>query len=402
MQKVPVPNCTPERQTLIKRGMMMKKVLLIILIAIINLSISQAPSMAIQTNEVDNFTTSLEEQEKEYGISEFIEQSKKYSEEFDLSQIFSDGLTGNFNNNLIIKVIFKLLGDNFKQSILTVSAIIIVIIINSILKAISENLGNKSVSKMAYYIQYILIVTLLMKNFSDIIGGIKVAIQDLASFSTTLIPLMTTLIIATGNLTTSSLIEPILLSMVTFISNFITNIVIPLVLVATSFGIISKLSDEVRVEKLSKFINKGSLWVLTTVLGIFIGIASLESGLTSNVDNVTKKAGKSVVSVAVPVVGGILGDAIDTIVGYTNIIKNAAGIVGIFVILSICLKPIMNLLTLTAVYKLGSALCEPVADKKVVELIDVMANTFKTMLGVMFAITIMIVIGVALVIKMTS
>ena len=380
----------------------MKKVLLIILIAIINLSISQAPSMAIQTNEVDNFTTSLEEQEKEYGISEFIEQSKKYSEEFDLSQIFSDGLTGNFNNNLIIKVIFKLLGDNFKQSILTVSAIIIVIIINSILKAISENLGNKSVSKMAYYIQYILIVTLLMKNFSDIIGGIKVAIQDLASFSTTLIPLMTTLIIATGNLTTSSLIEPILLSMVTFISNFITNIVIPLVLVATSFGIISKLSDEVRVEKLSKFINKGSLWVLTTVLGIFIGIASLESGLTSNVDNVTKKAGKSVVSVAVPVVGGILGDAIDTIVGYTNIIKNAAGIVGIFVILSICLKPIMNLLTLTAVYKLGSALCEPVADKKVVELIDVMANTFKTMLGVMFAITIMIVIGVALVIKMTS
>ena len=378
------------------------RITILVMILLVFMQPAELSAETMQSNETLNYESTLEEQEKQYGISDFINQSKKYSEELDLSQIFDEGLSGKFDNNKIIKILIKILGENFKQSLLTVSAIIIIIIINSILKAISENLGNESVSKMAYFIQYILIVTLLMKNFSDIITSIKTAIQDLNSFANVLVPLMTTLMIGTGNITTSSLIEPILLSMVAFISNFITNFIIPITLVATTLGIMSKLSDYIRIEKLSKFLNKVSVWALTTILGIFITIASLESGLTSNVDNVTRKAGKSVISVAVPVVGGILGDAIDTIVGYTNVIKNATGIVGIFVVLSICLKPIINLATLTVVYSLSSALCEPVADKKVVELIEVMASTFKVLLGVMFAITVMIVVGVALVIKITN
>ena len=37
--------------------------------------------------------------------------------------------------------------------------------IHSILKSISEGLENKSISQITYYVQYILIVTLVMSNF---------------------------------------------------------------------------------------------------------------------------------------------------------------------------------------------------------------------------------------------
>lgn len=380
----------------------MKKYIVVNFFILITLVIIPIKVKATEMNVIDNDELSIEKQKEQYGISRFINNSQKYTDEIDLGQIFNEGLSGNFNNNRLIKLLFKLMGDELKQSLLTVSGIIIIIIINSILRAISENLGNESVSKIAYYIQYILIVTLIMKNFSEVIGRVKIAIEDLTGFASILIPSMTTLIIATGNITTSGLLEPILITMVTFISNFFTNILIPTILVATALGIISKISDSISIEKLSKFLNKYSIWVLTTVLGIFIGISALESGLTNNLDIVTKKAGKSVISTAVPVVGGIIGSAIDIVIGYTNIIKNATGIVGIFVILAICLKPIINLAILTLVYNLGSAICEPIADKKVVELIELMSNTFKTMLAIMFTITTMVVIGIALVIKITS
>ena len=103
-----------------------------------------------------------------------------------------------------------------------------------------------------------------------------------------------------------------------------------------------------------------------------------------------------------PVVGNILGDAIETLAGYSNIIKNATGVVGIVVILSICLKPIINLAMFTIVYYLAASLCEPVADGKVVEIIEQMAETFKVMLAVMFTITTMIIVGLAIVMKITS
>ena len=161
----------------------------------------------------------------------------------------------------------------------------------------------------------------------------------------------------------SGMLQPILLLLITFISNFLTNILIPIALVSTALGIISKISDQAQVGKLSKFLNSSMVWVLGTVLTLFVSVTSLEGGLTSSIDGVTAKAAKTAISSVVPVIGSILGDAVNTIMGCSNIIKNAVGVVGIVVILAICIKPIVQLAVLAVTYYLGAALCEPIADE---------------------------------------
>ena len=371
----------------------MKKVLIVICMALI---VYITPNVSFASSK------DLDNEAKKFGISEFLNESKKYSSEFNLNDLFKESLNGKFDNNKVLGLITKLLGPNIKNAILTLSGVMIVVIINSVLKAISENLGNESVSKVAYYIEYILIVTIIMHNFSNVITSVKQALQELSAFSNSLIPLLSTLVIATGNVTTSGMIEPILLIAVTFISNFVINVLIPIILVAFALEVVSKISNQVQVKKLSAFMKKGSLWTLTTVLTLFMTIASLEGGLTSSIDGVTLKAGKSIVSAVIPVVGKILGDAVDTVMGYSNIIKNAVGFIGIIVIISICVKPIINLTVLTITYKLGAALSEPIADKQVVEIIDSMAGIFKILLGIMFASTVFIVIGIAIVLKISN
>ena len=371
----------------------MKKIFIILIICLFLF-----PSICIAENEEDL----VESQAKQYNIGDFLESSKEYTEDFDTEELFNSAVKGNLDNSKILKYITNILGDNLKDALNMIAGIIVVIIIHSILRTISENLGNEEVAKIAYFVQYVLIVTLVMTNFSKVIADIKVAISDLTSFSNTLIPLLTTLVIATGNAVTSNMIEPILLLVITFIGNFITNVLIPIILVSTALGIVSKISDYTQVEKLSKFLKKGSLWVLTTVLTLFMSMATLEGGITSGLDGMTLKAGKSLVSNAIPVVGGILGDAIDTVLGYSNIIKNAVGIVGIFVIICICIKPILNLTALTITYYLGAALCEPIADKKIVSLIEQMGGTFKAFLAIMFTITAMLIVGIAIVMRISN
>ena len=72
-----------------------------------------------------------------------------------------------------------------------------IIVIHSILKSISDSLENKSISQITYYVQYILIVTLIMSNFADIINLAKTAIQSLVGFSYTLLPILLTLMMTT-------------------------------------------------------------------------------------------------------------------------------------------------------------------------------------------------------------
>lgn len=160
-----------------------------------------------------------------------------------------------------------------------------------------------------------------MTNFSEILSMIKDSIQSLVGFMNNLIPILITLMLTTGNIVSANLIQPIILFVITFIGNFIVSILIPIILVATALGIISKVSDKVQIDKLSKFLKSSVIWVLGIVLTLFVGIISIEGNLSSTVDGVTAKTTKAAVSSFIPVVGKILGDAVDTVIGCSNILK---------------------------------------------------------------------------------
>ena len=198
------------------------------------------------------------------------------------------------------------------------------------------------------------------------------------------------------------MLQPILLFIITFIGNFINNIILPLVLVSTALGIVSKISDRIQIDKLSKFFKSSVVWILGVVLTLFVGVVSLEGNLSSSVDGVTAKTAKAAVSSFIPVVGKILGDAVDTVIGCSSILKNAIGIIGVVVVIGICIAPIIKLTILMAVYYLGAALCQPIADSKIISLLEQMGDTFKILLAILCSVSVMLIIGITLVINISN
>ena len=157
-----------------------------------------------------------------------------------------------------------------------------------------------------------------------------------------------------------------------------------------------------QIDKLSKFFKSSVVWVLGVVLTLFVGIVSLEGTLSSSVDGITAKTTKAAVSSFIPVVGKILGDAVDTVIGCSSILKNALGIVGVVVIIAICVKPIIKLVILMTMYYLGASLCQPIADTKIIKLLEQMGDTFKLLLGILCSVSVMLLIGVTLVVKISN
>lgn len=354
---------------------------------------------------IDNNNTLLE-QKSDFGIETFIKETEKYKGDFfddvDINTVFEDAISGKVENNNIIQKILNITGKEFITSIKTVFSILIIIIIHSILKSISESLDNDNISKMIYYVQYILIATIIMTSFSDIIGTVKETTNNLVGFINLLVPLLTSLMLFTGSVTTSSLLEPILLFTINFIGNLIQDVLMPIVLLFASLSIISKISDKVQISKLSKMMKSGVTWGLGVILTVFVGIVSLEGTLSSTVDGITAKTTKAIVSSAIPVVGKILGDTVDSVLGCGVVIKNALGIVGVLVVVGICIVPILKLGVLTICYKLTAGVSETIADKKIVELLDQMGDVFKLLLGMISALSVMLIIGITLVIKISN
>ena len=372
----------------------MKKILILVLLLIL------IPNISIATEQI------IDDQMEALNLSSFITEGEKYTEEtfpdLNVEDLITNSLTGQIDNSILYKALLKLLGKEVVSSITMLGSILVIIVLHSILKSIGENLGNDSVSKIAYFIEYILIITIIMSNFATIITTIQNTISNLVGFMNTLVPILIALVIATGQVASGALIQPILIFAIVFIGNIINLIVLPVITVSMVLSIVSNISDKIQIGNLAKFFKSSVTWFLGFVITIFVGLLSLEGTLTSSVDGLTIKGIKTAASTFIPVVGKALGDSVDTVLGATSIIKNSVGFVGIIIVIGICVLPIIKLIVLNVMYSFVGAISEPLADKKIVNVINQMAGVFKILLGIMFFIAVLLIIGIALTLKISN
>lgn len=372
----------------------MKKILILVLLLIL------IPNSSIATEQI------IDDQMEALNLSSFITEGEKYTKEtfpdLNVEDLITNSLTGQIDNSILYKALLKLLGKEVVSSITMLGSILVIIVLHSILKSIGENLGNDSVSKIAYFIEYILIITIIMSNFATIITTIQNTISNLVGFMNTLVPILIALIIATGQVASGALIQPILIFAIVFIGNIINLIVLPIVTVSMVLSIVSNISDKIQIGNLAKFFKSSVTWFLGFVITIFVGLLSLEGTLTSSVDGLTIKGIKTAASTFIPVVGKALGDSVDTVLGATSLIKNSVGFVGIIIVIGICVLPIIKLIVLNVMYSFVGAISEPLADKKIVNVINQMAGVFKILLGIMFFIAVLLIIGIALTLKISN
>ena len=252
----------------------------------------------------------LEDQKENFGISNFVREAEKYSGEFfegtNITDLLNSAIIGKVDNTSIFKKIINLFGKETIGCIKVLASLLIIIILHSVLKSISDNLESSNVSKIIYYVQYILIVTLITANFADTIQLVKDTADKLVGFMNCLIPLLFSLMLFTGSIVTSSILEPIIIFMINLLGNSINIILIPAVLIITVLSIISKISDNVQIDKLSKLLNSSVIWILGIILTVFVSTISLEGSLSSSVDGISAKTAKAAVSNVIPVVGKIL------------------------------------------------------------------------------------------------
>ena len=136
------------------------------------------------------------------NLSSFINEGEKYTKgifpDMDLNDLLNSAISGEIDNKQIYNGILSLFGDEVVSAISLLGSILIIIVIHSLLKSFIENLSkNEGIGQIAYYVEYILIVTLIMANFSNIINMMKESISNLVGFVNCLVPILLALMSAT-------------------------------------------------------------------------------------------------------------------------------------------------------------------------------------------------------------
>ena len=385
--------------------MKIKKIIYILLIFIalfFNINIINAE----ENSEGSGSSDVMESVKDGFGLDDYISEIDKCAkdsevENFDISGITDDLLNGRGvgYNKILTNIVSLLIGEIF-SSLKGAILIFIIILLMAVLDGINID-KNSQIIDIAYLVCFITIASVTIVNFTQIISMFKGTVDILTKIIQIVSPFLIAILIGTGAITTTGIIQPLLLFIASLIGFIITYIVIPCITVSIALNVISAMSENFKFYELSKIFNKCSLWVVGIVLTLFLGILSLETSLSSSVDSLTVNVTQAAVSNFVPVVGKFFSDSLETVIGATKIIGKAGGIIGIISIIVISSIPLIKIISVMAVYYLLGAISEPICkDDRIKKYIKSFAEVYKTLLGILVGIDILFVISTGIILNL--
>ncbi len=317
----------------------------------------------------------------------------------DAAKSFAAGTTPFETSNLLSAIPRSFLREVYVNLFLMLKLIAIALLF-SLLNNLKAGFDKKSVGDAAYLVCYMLMAGVLFQAFLQAANLTKEAVSQAAAFVTGIVPLLITLMISSGAITTAAAFDPVLLICTQVVTNMTQYFFIPLFYVIAALSLVDNLNEKFPVTKLSDLLKKTVKWSLGFVMTLFVGIMSVHGFATSVLDGVTGKAAKYVVGSFVPVVGSILSDTVDTMAGCILVVKSAAGAAGIAAVAVICLTPILKLAAMSFVFYITAAVVEPVADKRITQAISAVGSVTGMMVAVVSAVALMFIICISMVIGM--
>ena len=341
-------------------------------------------------------------------VDSYLEVFEKYVEENNLEEFSPKNLYLNlvsgegidyknildtFVSNLVIQV---------KESMNSAITIFVIIIVMAILSSLELD-KNSDIVKISKLIVLICVSSILLKNYIEIVDMFRNLVNMLGTVMQAVSTFLMGVLIASGKITSTGIIQPLIL----FISNFICvvtqYIVIPFFTISIVINIISKISENIRLDELSGMFRKSSLYIFSSIIAIFILILSMESTVTKSIDNIYFKTTQNIVSNAVPVVGKFLSDSLDTVLGATELIGKVGGAVALVSVVLIVSVPIIKLIIIVILYKLLTAFSEPInSDKTIRSFIEGFTKVYKDMLGVLIGIMVLFVMSTGIIMGIIS
>ena len=292
----------------------------------------------------------------------------------------------------IVSMLFKEVDSVLKFAI----SLIAIAIFCSFLNNLQESFSSKSISTVAFYACYSILIMVLSKSFLISISVAKEVIYGVSDFMGAILPILVTMIGLAGGIAEATTIDPIVMGAVVIIPRIYTTLIIPLILISFVLQFANNLSEEHKIDNLCKMIKQSTLWMQGIIITIFIGLLTIRGITATTIDAVALKTTKFAVDNFIPIVGKAFSDAITSVAGYSLIIKNAISGIGLMVIILIILYPIAKMILMILIYKLSAALVEPISDKRITAVISATGDSLIMLLSCVLSVSLMFFVLLAI------
>lgn len=302
--------------------------------------------------------------------------------------IFKNGIDFSFND--ILKKGADIFIGNVSDQMGDMKKIAALILICAVLKNIGSSFAGKQVSELSFFICYIIIIYIVMESFYSQCTIIKQTVERFAKINAGMIPVFLTISAAQGKIASSALSSSVIMGLSGLISAFLCSAFIPFLTAAAGLEMVNNISENSFFSSMCGLIKSLLSFSLKGAGFLFAAVSSLWRLSASGADAFLFKTAKTAVK-CVPVVGEILSSSAETIAGAASAAGNCFTAAAVITAVSICAVPVLRLTAVFIIYRVTSAVTEPVSDKRITKTLESAGDFFLILIGAVFLSAVMFV-----------
>lgn len=265
---------------------------------------------------------------------------------------------------------------------------VIAIVANLLLQSKSSN-ASKSVGDIIHFALFSMVVVTLFQIIASLITISTNAVSNIKNQMEVTFPILLTLMASVGSSVSVGVFRPLVAVLSGGLVSFFQGIILPLFIFSIAFNVVGNLSSDVKLNKFCSLFNslfKTLIGFVFTLFGAFLTIQGISAG---SYDGISFKTAKFAIKSSVPFLGSYLSDGLNLIITSSTLVKNAVGVVGLLLLLSTIIQPIIYIIIVKIGLNVLSSVIQPLADKKFSDFADGVAKSLNmllaTLIGISFA-----------------
>jgi stage III sporulation protein AE len=270
-------------------------------------------------------------------------------------------------------------------------------VIAALLKNLEKAFANDSIAALTQAIVYLALIVIAMQSFSVAVGLGRRTVDTMVEMIMAMIPLLLALLASLGNFASAAIFRPLIIFAVNFFATLTRDFVFPMVYLTTILSIVNHFSPRVTVSKLADLLKNVSVWTMGISMTVFTGLLSIYGVASSVGDAVTIRTAKFMTGAFLPVVGGMLTDAVETVASATLILKNTVHIAGVIVLFYMVVFPLLKILALVFIYKLAAALIQPLGETNLSDSLNTMGNCLSLVFAAVAIVSVVFYLAITII-----
>lgn len=307
-------------------------------------------------------------------------------------------LSGDFDNGKSVWTnLLNIFLDNLLGLLPIISLIIAISLLGNMIQGLKPSSSGKSISSLIHFVTYGFIVVLVLSIVIKMISTTTGSILSIKAQMDAIFPLLLTFLTAIGGTVSSSVYQPAMALLSGVIINLFTYVLLPLFIFSIVFSIVSNLSNTVKLSKFTAFFDSTFKWLTGLIFTIFTAFLSIQGITAGSIDGISMKTAKYAIRSYVPLLGSYLSDGMGLILASSNLIKNAVGAAGLFMLLATILSPLIELIIFMLALKLIAGIVEPLGSRQIANFISSISKSMVLLIVILIAVAFIYFIMIGLV-----